>query len=342
MGQGKFMLRAIELARRGLGYVSPNPLVGCVIIKDGNIIGEGWHMEFGKEHAEVNALKQVKNQDSLKESELYVTLEPCAHFGKTPPCADLIIEKGIKKVFVAVSDPNPIVNGKGIKKLESAGIKVELGIEEASARLMNRRYITAMTHNRPYLILKWAQTLDGFIAKENHQSKWISNDLSRQLAHQWRAEEDGVLVGFNTVKYDNPQLNVRDWTGKNPIRIIIDEKLQLSSEYKIFDKSQPSFIYNILTDKKEDNLHLVKIKQEGFINEMLVNLVNNGIHSVMIEGGKSTLQDFIDQNLWDEARVIISDKIFNIGISSPVLKNQVLMEKITVREDNLYLYRNQN
>ena len=200
------MQRALELARLGLGNVSPNPMVGCVIVKDGKIIGEGHHEQYGGPHAEVNAVQAVKDQSLLPQSTAYVTLEPCSHFGKTPPCADLLVRHQVKRVVICNEDPNPLVAGQGIERLRNAGIEVEIGLLREEGRVLNRRFFTAFEKKRPYVILKWAQTTDGFVARENYDSKWISNTYSRQLVHKWRAEEDAILVGTNTARYDNPSL----------------------------------------------------------------------------------------------------------------------------------------
>ena len=341
MSNNSFMLRAVQLAEYGLGAVSPNPLVGCVIVRGGMIIGEGWHREFGGPHAEVNAIRQVDKQEWLKESEMYVTLEPCSHIGKTPPCTGLIIQKEIRKVYIANLDPNPVVNGSGIKALENAGISVFTGMEDVAAGKMNRRYLTALKLHRPYFILKWAQTLDGFIAHENHDSKWISNGLSRQLVHQWRAQEDAVLAGFNTVLYDNPRLNVRDWKGKNPARIILDPELKLPPGLNVFDHSQSTFIFNGTMEKSEENLKYMKINRSHLLQEVSGRLVHQGIHSVLVEGGGATINEFINHGFWDEARVFVSDKIFNRGIPAPKLIGQTLTDQTGVTGDTLYIYMNQ-
>lgn len=257
----QFMRRALELAEWGRGYVSPNPLVGCVIVHEDRIIGEGWHREYGGPHAEVNAVNSVENQALLSESTVYVTLEPCAHWGKTPPCANLLVEKKVKKVVIAATDSNPLVGGRGIEILKNAGIEVETGILEKDARWQNRRFFTQIEKQRPYVILKWAQTQDGFVAKENFDSKWISNSHSRQLVHKWRAEEDAILVGKNTAAYDNPRLDVRDWVGKNPIRVVLDSKLELSSELNLFDQSIPTLVFNALKSDNKDNLAWIKLPE---------------------------------------------------------------------------------
>ena len=339
MDHEQFMLRALELAARGLGHTSPNPLVGCVITRNNSIIGEGWHMKYGEGHAEVNAINQVKDPEWLKESEMYVTLEPCSHYGKTPPCADLIVSKGIRSVFIAQVDPNPVVNGSGIKKLRDAGIRVETGLLENDAKILNKRYLTAFHENRPYVILKWARTLDGFIARENYESKWVSNELSRQLVHKWRSEEDAVLVGFNTARYDNPQLNVRSWTGRNPVRIVIDKLLELPDNLKIFDKSQQTIVFNTVKNNRDQNPELIKTDPDTMISSILRQLFEKGIHSVMVEGGTSTLNEFIFNSLWDEARIFTSKKIFHSGIRAPELKDQEIIEEKEVGDDMLHVFK---
>ncbi|HKZ37838.1 MAG TPA: bifunctional diaminohydroxyphosphoribosylaminopyrimidine deaminase/5-amino-6-(5-phosphoribosylamino)uracil reductase RibD, partial [Chryseolinea sp.] len=248
-----FMLRAMELALLGSGLVSPNPLVGCVITYEGKIIGEGWHKKYGEPHAEVNAVNSVPDKRTLRESTVYVTLEPCAHFGKTPPCADLLIEHQIKKVVVANLDSNPLVAGEGIRKLRSSGIEVITGVLDKKGRALNKRFFTIMEKQRPYIILKWAETADGFVARKNFDSKWISDEYSRQLVHKWRAEEDAVLVGMRTAQLDNPELNVRNWSGRNPIRIVIDRFLKLNEKIHLFDGSQKTICYNVLKHEEHRN-----------------------------------------------------------------------------------------
>lgn len=336
------MLRALELAARGLGHTSPNPQVGCVITRNNSIIGEGWHMKYGEAHAEVNAINQVPDQEWLKESEMYVTLEPCSHYGKTPPCADLIISKGIRKVFISQVDPNPVVNGRGIKKLKDAGIMVETGLLENDARILNKRYLTAFHEGRPYVILKWAQSLDGYIARENYDSKWISNDLSRQLVHKWRSEEDAVLVGFNTARYDNPQLNVRNWAGRNPLRVVIDTSLELPKDLKIYDNSQATAIINTIHEDKNQNTEWIKVSPGNMIPPLLKQLCDKGIYSVMVEGGSATISEFIVNDLWDEARVFTGNKMFRSGIQAPELKSQQLYESKNIGDDSLMIYKRIN
>lgn len=319
-----FMRRALELALMGQGNVSPNPMVGSVVVHDGRIIGEGWHNRYGEMHAEVNALNSVKEQDLLKESTVYVSLEPCSHTGKTPPCTDLLIRHGVKKVVVANLDSNPLVSGNGIKKLRASGIEVVTGIFDQEGRELNKRFFTWMEKQRPYIVLKWAETSDGFIAKENHDSKWISNEYSRQLTHKWRAEEDSILVGAKTAAHDNPQLNVRDWSGRNPVRIVIDRFLKLSNTLHLFDKKQRTIVYNVLKHEEHTNLSLVRIDEENFLGNILRDLYKQNIQSVLVEGGAMTLNGFIEGGLWDEARVFQSPRLFEKGIPAPALRGKVV------------------
>lgn len=334
-----FMQRAIYLAGLGKGKVSPNPMVGCVIVHDNDIIGEGWHKEYGGPHAEVNAINSVQDPSLLSKATAFVTLEPCAHHGKTPPCADLLIEKNLSKVVIGHIDPFPEVAGKGIQKLEQAGISVTNQVLSEECYTINRRFFTHVNKKRPYIILKWAQTQDGFIARENYDSKWISNDHSRRLVHKWRAEEDAIMVGTNTALYDNPQLNIRDWKGKDPIRVIIDKKLRLQTNLHVFDKSQPTLIYNTLNTQKEDNLEYVQLHPMSFISDLLSDLNQRNIQSIIIEGGGQLLTSLIQNDWWDEARVFTSPGKFGKGISAPKLMG-IVEHQENIREDLLTTYRN--
>ena len=332
-----FMKRALELARLGIGQVSPNPRVGCVVVHNSQIIGEGWHKKYGEPHAEVNAIESVPNKSLLKEATVYVNLEPCSHTGKTPPCADLLIKHAVKKVVVSNLDSNPLVGGNGIKKLRAAGIEVVTGILEKEGRELNKRFFTFMEKQRPHIILKWAETSDGFIARENHDSKWISNEYSRQLVHKWRAEEDSILVGPMTARHDNPQLNVRDWTGRNPVRIVLDRFLRLSDTLHLFDRSQPTLCYNVLKHEEHSNLVLIMIEEENFLQNVIADLYKRKIQSVMVEGGATTLQLFIDSGLWDEANVFVSHAHFGKGIKSPQLAGNLIAQE-SVFNDTLRTY----
>ncbi len=318
------MKRALDLARLGLGKVSPNPMVGSVIVHEGKIIGEGWHDKFGGPHAEVNAIRSISNPDILQQSTLYVTLEPCNHFGKTPPCTDLIIEKKINKVVIAIQDPNPLVSGKGIEKLQKAGIETTTGILANEALTLNKRFITNILEKRPYVILKWAQTEDGFLApglNSKKNEKQISNALSQQLVHTWRAHEDAIMVGYNTLLYDNPKLNVRliD-THRQPTRITLDEKGIPASQHHFFDGSQNSFVFNYSKEESNGNQSYFQIApNEAGINSLMSRLLKEGISSVIIEGGTRTLDKFIRIGLWDEARICTSPKILKSGIRAPII-----------------------
>lgn len=335
----QYMQRALELAELGRGKVSPNPMVGCVIVHNNQIIGEGYHQKYGTEHAEVNAINAVEHQELLPEATVYVTLEPCAHFGKTPPCASLLIEKKVRKVVIAAFDSNPLVGGKGIELLKNAGIEVELGVLEQQARNQNKRFYTQIEKNRPYVILKWAQTADGFVARSDYSSKWISNARSRQLVHKWRAEEDSILVGKNTAKYDDPTLNVREWVGKDPLRVVIDSHLELPETLKLFDKSIPTICFNIHKNEIKENVEYVKLESGFSIQEMLDELHRRKVQSLIVEGGSFLLSKFMESELWDEARVFTSQNRFEEGIKAPTL-SLPHSEIVSVAGDTLQIYYN--
>lgn len=329
-----YMRRALDLALLGKGSVSPNPLVGCLIVHDNRIIGEGWHQKYGEAHAEVNAIRSVENKNLLKESVVYVNLEPCSHTGKTPPCADLLIQSQVKKVVIANGDTNPLVAGSGVKKLREAGIEVIQGLLEQEGLELNQRFFTFIEKQRPYIILKWAQTADGFIAKENYESRWISNEFCRQLVHRWRSEEDAVLIGTKTASHDNPGLTVRDWSGRNPVRIVIDRFLVLPKTLQVFDKAQKTLCYNVLKHEEQENLIYVRLNENNFIRELLRDLHRQNVQSVIIEGGALTLTLFIQQGLWDEARIFSSARSFESGIEAPVVRGNLISQE-TVFTDTL-------
>ncbi|MCE7992802.1 MAG: bifunctional diaminohydroxyphosphoribosylaminopyrimidine deaminase/5-amino-6-(5-phosphoribosylamino)uracil reductase RibD [Roseivirga sp.] len=333
------MQRALDLAEKGWGTVSPNPLVGCVIVHDEKIIGEGWHRKYGEGHAEVNAIASVADKTLLSESTCYVSLEPCAHYGKTPPCADLLIELKVKRVVVAVKDSNPLVGGKGITRMESAGIQVDYGMLEEKARELNARFFTAIEKQRPYILLKWAQTRDGFVARKNFDSKWISGKTSRQLVHQMRAEEDAIMVGTNTSLHDDPKLNVRGVEGTDPLRVVIDKELRLPEGLQLFDGNQPTVCYNLKKSESHANLDFVKLKEDGFIRELFANLHSRKVQSVLVEGGSGLLNSLIREGLWDEARVFQSETTFGEGIAAPVLTSGPI-ETMSIGNDDLRVYRN--
>lgn len=340
MSHDTFMKRALELAELGRGMVSPNPMVGCVIVNDGNIIGEGYHQKHGEHHAEVNAITSVVDQSLLADSTIYVTLEPCAHFGKTPPCADLIIDKGIKHAVVACLDPFEKVAGKGIQKLIDSGADVEVGVLERDATELNKRFFTSIKKQRPYVILKWAQTDDGYVAKENFDSKWITNKYSRQLVHKWRTEEDAILVGKNTALHDNPSLTARDWKGKNPVRVLLDTNLEVPKTYNLFNSEAPTLVLNSIKDEEESNIKWIKVDLNNPLN-VLQKLAEQNIQSVIVEGGSQTLNSFMDQNCWDEARVFTASKQFGKGISAPLPKGELIKTE-SIFDDLMKTYKNTN
>ncbi|CAN5208058.1 bifunctional diaminohydroxyphosphoribosylaminopyrimidine deaminase/5-amino-6-(5-phosphoribosylamino)uracil reductase RibD [soil metagenome] len=333
------MQRALDLALLGRGRVSPNPLVGCVIVCRGKIVGEGWHQAYGGPHAEVNAVESMVNRNLLSESTVYVNLEPCSHYGKTPPCADMLVRHKVKRVVIANEDSNPLVSGMGIKKLRDAGVEVVTGILQKDGRILNRRFFTYVEKKRPYVILKWAETSDGFIARDNNDSKWISNSKSRQLVHRWRSEEDAILVGSGTAEHDDPALNVRDWSGRNPIRIVSDRNLKLGPALKLFDRSQPTLCYNTLKDDESDNLIYVKLASTDYWSELIEDLYQRKIQSVIVEGGAQTLSEFIKVNLWDEARIFRSAQLFKSGVTAPRLKGNLIAEQKIV-DDYLSIIEN--
>jgi len=300
-----YIKRCFQLAENGLGLVAPNPLVGCVIVHNDKIIAEGFHQNYGGNHAERNAILHVEDENLLRESTLYVNLEPCSHFGKTPPCADFIIEKKIPKVVVANLDSNPEVCGKGIERLRNAGIEVITGVLEDEGRFLNRRFFTFIEKKRPYIILKFAQSLDGFMYNET--DRWITNEAMRNLVHKWRSEEPAIMVGTNTILVDNPQLNVRAYFGKNPLRITVDKYQKLPKGLHFFDNSQPTKIY-----------------QTTDLSEILNDLHSQKIQALIVEGGAKLLQNFIEKNLWDEARILTGNKQLHNGLKAPEIQGKAV------------------
>ncbi|MCF6243090.1 MAG: bifunctional diaminohydroxyphosphoribosylaminopyrimidine deaminase/5-amino-6-(5-phosphoribosylamino)uracil reductase RibD [Bacteroidales bacterium] len=319
----KYMRRCLELAKLGLGTAAPNPLVGSVIVYQGKIIGEGYHQKCGEAHAEVNAINSVKNPELLEKATLYVNLEPCAHHGRTPPCSDLIVRKKIPRVVIGCVDSFAKVAGKGIEKLKAGGCNVTVGILEEESRWLNRRFFTFHEKKRPYIILKWAETKDGFIDKkrksdETVEQNWITNQISKKLVHKWRTEEAAFMVGRKTVKKDNPQLTVRDWVGRNPVRIVFDQKLKLAPDLKIFDNQAKTIIFNAKKESLENNLHYLKINYEKqVLPQVLQRLYELEIQSIVVEGGEKLLTGFIEADLWDEARIFIGNKYFKEGVKAP-------------------------
>ncbi len=323
-----FMQRALQLARLGAGTVSPNPMVGCVIVHNGKIIGEGWHQKYGEAHAEVNAVNSVLDKSIISESDVYVTLEPCSHFGKTPPCADLLIKHQVKKVYICNHDPNPLVGGKGIEKLRQAGIEVETGLLKNEGRELNKRFFTFIEKKRPYIILKWAESADGFIAQPNYEPVQISNLLSRRFVHKMRSEEDSILVGTNTARYDNPQLDTRFWTGKNAIRVVIDKKLSLPQTLHLFDNAQPTICFNYEIDRQIGENIYIKIPQNISVEKFIIQeLYQRKVQSIVIEGGTFLLESFINLGLYDEAVILKTKKKIGDGITAPKFDKKTILIK---------------
>jgi diaminohydroxyphosphoribosylaminopyrimidine deaminase/5-amino-6-(5-phosphoribosylamino)uracil reductase len=314
-----YMRRALELAERGAGKVSPNPMVGCVVVSGEKIIGEGWHQEYGGPHAEVNAVNTIRDRSAIPGAMVYVSLEPCSHFGKTPPCTDLLIHQKVGKVIIGCLDPNPLVNGMGRKKLMEAGIEVEISGISKEAGDLNKRFFTSKIKCRPYIILKWAQTSDHFIARNDYSSKWISSPLSRQWVHRWRSEEDAVLVGRTTAEKDNAALTVRDWKGRNPIRVLISQSGKIDPSWNIFDKAAPTLCYISKGGTSKTTGDMIHLHEQNFIPELLSDLQRRGINSVLVEGGANTIKSFIESGLWDEARIFTAPGSFGEGISAPQL-----------------------
>jgi diaminohydroxyphosphoribosylaminopyrimidine deaminase/5-amino-6-(5-phosphoribosylamino)uracil reductase len=325
----KYMCRCIKLAQSSAGYTAPNPMVGCVIVHDGQIIGEGRHQRYGEPHAEVNAIRAVREKDLLPCSTLYVNLEPCAHHGKTPPCVDQIIAHHIPQVIIGSSDPNPKVSGKGVDQLRAANCMVTEHVMAEACDQLNRRFLTFHRLHRPYVALKWAQTADGFvdiIRNECHDRRptWITGDYERTLVHKWRSEESAIMVGTNTALLDNPKLNLRQWQGQAPLRIVLDRNLSLPASLHLFDGTQPTLVF---TEQPAGLLPHIAYAVVPFDCRLpariLAELCRRNILSVLIEGGTQLLQSFINAKLWDEARVFTGNISFDKGVKAPVLNAPV-------------------
>ena len=356
--QEKYIERCIELAKNGLGTTYPNPMVGSVIVYQDKVIGEGWHQKSGEPHAEVNAINSVQDKSLLKKATIYVSLEPCSHFGKTPPCCDLIIANAIPNVVIGTIDSNIKVAGNGIKKLIEAGINVTVGVLESECKELNKRFFTFHEKKRPYVILKWAESQDGFIApilrpfdklkaslardeKTKRKPVWITNEFSRQLVHKWRSEEQAILVGTNTVVDDNPKLDVRDWTGNNPIRIVLDQNDRISKDSHIYDNHIKTIIFSQMPNAiigENITFEAIDFKQ-NLAQQILKELHKHNIQSVIIEGGQLTLQTFIDEDLWDEARIFIGNNAFENGTKAPSIALE-RSEKHSIGNDELVISRN--
>ncbi len=317
------MQRCIDLALSGLGSAAPNPLVGAVLVVNNEIIGEGYHRSYGEAHAEVMAIESVNDKSLLRNAKLYVNLEPCCHHGKTPPCTDLITRHGIPEVFIGSVDPFDAVAGKGISRLRNRGCRVKVGVMKEACRDLNKRFFTFHEKKRPYVILKWAQTADAFIDIDRlpdaeKRPTWITSEKLRMLVHKWRTEESAIMVGTQTALKDNPSLNVRDWHGPSPLRIVLDRKLSLPSTYSLLDNSEPTFVINALQDKIMENTCYIRLPfNDQLLPSLLSLLYDKGIQSILVEGGRRLLQSFVDQNLWDEARVFTGPQFFGKGIKAP-------------------------
>lgn len=341
----QYMKRCLDLAKLGIGKVSPNPMVGSVIVHSDKIIGVGYHQKYGEAHAEVNAINSVIDKSLLRQSTLYVSLEPCAHFGLTPPCSDLIIENQIPNVVVGIVDSFAKVAGKGIVKMQNAGINVRVGVLEKECRDINKRFFTYHEKKRPYIILKWAETLDGFIDFDRSQVEfgepsWITGQKALLHVHEMRAAEDAILVGTNTALKDNPSLTVRHCDGENPLRLVIDNQLRLPNHLHLLDKSVNTLVFNSIKNKKSKNLELIQIDfKDKIIPKILKVLYKKRIQSVIIEGGKQLLDSFIEENYWDEAYRFIGNKNFQKGIKAPQVSESLLKSQ-KIESDKLFIYKN--
>nr|WP_295195533.1 MULTISPECIES: bifunctional diaminohydroxyphosphoribosylaminopyrimidine deaminase/5-amino-6-(5-phosphoribosylamino)uracil reductase RibD [unclassified Sediminibacterium] len=338
----EYMFRCLELARHGAGFVSPNPMVGAVLVYQNRIIGEGWHQMYGGPHAEVNCIRSVSQADEhlIPNSTLYVSLEPCAHFGKTPPCSHLIIEKKIHRVVVACSDPFEAVNGKGIQLLEQAGIEVMTGVLEKEAMDLNNRFFCFHQQNRPYIILKWAQSSDGFIAGISEDRLLITHEQTNRLVHRWRSEEAAILIGTETAIKDNPSLTNRYWLGKSPLRLVVDRQLRLPENLVMFRDGNPVIIFNEQKNDQQGELRFVKINtDQSFIDQLFVYCYQNGVQSILVEGGAKLLQSFIDADQWDEARIITNTTLqVGSGLPAPMIKSTPMVHSFTSMTDQINMY----
>lgn len=326
MEEEKYMQRCIELAQNGLCNVSPNPMVGAVIVCDGQIIGEGYHIRCGHAHAEVNAIHSVKDESLLKRSTIYVSLEPCSHYGKTPPCADLIIEKQIPRIVIGCQDPFSKVAGQGIQKLRNAGREVTVGILENECRHLIRKFIVFNTLHRPYITLKWAESADGFmdINRTDGQPVILSTPHTALLVHKKRSESDAIMVGTHTAQLDNPSLTVRNWYGKNPVRVVLDRNLSLPSDLHLFDGSVPTLVFTSQKHPEQKNIEYIVLDYEKeLLPQIMSALYHRGLQSILVEGGAQLLQSFIDNNLWDEAFIEEAKVTLDSGVKAPEIRNKI-------------------
>ncbi|MBR8534797.1 bifunctional diaminohydroxyphosphoribosylaminopyrimidine deaminase/5-amino-6-(5-phosphoribosylamino)uracil reductase RibD [Carboxylicivirga sediminis] len=341
----KYMQRCLQLAQMAEGNTYPNPMVGSVIVHEGKIIGEGYHRKAGEPHAEVNAVNSVKDQSLLCQSTLYVNLEPCAHYGKTPPCSKLIIDKAIPNVVIGCIDSYSEVAGKGIEMMKQAGVDVKTCVLEAESLELNRRFFTFHNKQRPYIILKWAETQDGFVDIERTNADygtptWITNEWARRAVHEQRANEQAILVGTQTALKDNPSLTVRDWVGKQPLRCVIDKECTLDGQYQLLDNRHQTVIFNLKKDERIELIEYVKLDTAKDLTlQVLEDLWQRNIQSLIVEGGSATLQRFIDANLWDEAHRYVGDVFFKKGIKAPAFVAN-LQQRQTFGGSQLFVYRN--
>lgn len=337
-----YIQRCIDLALKGKGNVGSNPMVGAVIVLNDEIIGEGYHEQYGQAHAEVNAVNAVQNKALLKDATIYVSLEPCAHVGKTPPCADLIVQHQFKRVVVGCLDSYSEVSGKGIQRMREHGIQVDVGVMEQECRELNKRFFTFHERKRPYIILKWAQTVDGFMdpLRTNNEKGiyWITHPETKKVVHQWRAEEAAIMVGKNTAIVDNPSLTTREFKGKNPIRILLDSHLETPINANLFNDEAQTLIFNLDKSAIESSNEWIKVDKMDLAVIMSV-LHKKNIQSVIVEGGKQILEQFIASNLWDEARVLIGENVFLEGLAAPLL-NESLVRSTELGKDRLNCYKN--
>ena len=337
----KYMSRCIQLAKLGAGYVAPNPMVGALLVYDQKIIGEGFHKKYGEAHAEVNCVNSVaeSKRSLIQKSTMYVSLEPCSHYGKTPPCVDLILKNKIPRVLIGCKDIYEQVAGQGIRKLQEAGVEVVTGVLGNECIWLNKRFFTFHQKKRPYIILKWAQTSNGKIGSENDERILISNDYSNRLVHKWRSEEAAIMVGTHTALKDDPSLTTRWWKGKNPLRIVIDTNLKLPSSMNLFSEDSETIIVNKAKNAIEKNIQYIQVHKSNVIEEMLERLYKLNIQSVLVEGGGKTLQSFIDANLWDEARVITNEEmVIKKGIDAPELSAMATLQEKYESDRICYFY----
>lgn len=339
MNHETYMQRCLDLAQKALGKTYPNPLVGCVIVHNDVIIGEGFHKKAGENHAEINAINSVKNPELLKESTIYVSLEPCAHFGKTPPCANKIVQIGFEKVVIGTLDSHDKVNGKGKQIIENAGIEVVSGILEKECQEINKRFFTFHQKKRPFIILKWAESGDGFLDKD-YEPTQIGNPLTKQFVHELRCQEHAILVGTKTALIDNPSLTTREIVGRNPVRILIDFDLKVPATFNLYNNETETIIFNSVKETIEGTIKFIKIEKENFLKTLMQKLFELQIQSVIIEGGSFTLQQFIDSKLWDEAIIIKNENLQLLnGTKAPKL-NAEKIETKEFRDNTIEFYTN--